>query len=145
MIQRIQSLFLFICGLGFFSLMKLPFAESSATASPFFEDSLFNIHDNIILLVLCMAGAVLALINIFLFKNRILQLRIGYIVIICALFLPIAAAWLFFTQSANIAEQVTVSDGVGLYIPAICLIMSILANRFISKDQNLVKSMDRLR
>jgi len=38
-----------------------------------------------------------------------------------------------------------VNDGFGIYLPLIGIIMAVLANRFIKKDDKLVKSMDRLR
>lgn len=145
MIQRIQSIFLLLAGLGFAGLLKLPFASTDNSTSPFFEDKLFNVYDNQILLILAIGGIVLSLVNIFMFKNRPLQLRLGYILIIFSLFLPLVAAWLFFTNSASFSANAQVDDGIGLLLPGLSLIMAVLANRFIAKDDKLVKSMDRLR
>ena len=145
MIQRIQSVFLLLAAVGFAGLLKLPFASSNMNQSPIFEDGLFNVFDNSILLVLCIAGAALALINIFLFKNRELQLRIGYLLIICSIFLPLVAIWSFYTIKENFSADLNIADSIGLYLPIVSLVGAILANRFISKDKKLVSSMDRLR
>jgi len=145
MIQRIQSLFLLLASVCFWVLFKLPFATSSAVASPIFEDKVFNINDNTILLVLAILGGVLTLANIFLFNNRPLQMRLNYLNVIFALFLGTVAFWLVFSNGQEIGNAVEISDGMGLYFPIGALIFVILSNVFIKKDNKLVKSMDRLR
>jgi len=144
MIQRIQTLFLVAASLAFWALFKLPFATSSQSASPLFDDKIFNINDNTILLVLTVLGGALTLINIFLFKNRGLQLRLNYLNIIFALFLGAVAFWLVYSNGQSMGE-IEVFDKFGLFLPLISLVFVILANVFIKKDNKLVKSMDRLR
>ena len=144
MIQRIQSIFMLLASIALFSLFFIPFALSDKATSPFFEDQLFNVNDHTILLVLCILGASVCLISIFLFKNRNLQLRLGYLGIICSLFLGIVAFWLIYSN-ANEMSDTNVEDQFGLYIPLISLILIVLANRYIKKDDDLVDSMERLR
>jgi hypothetical protein len=48
-------------------------------------------------------------------------------------------------QDSVMQSGVTPDDGLGLYTPIVGLVLSLLAARFIKKDENLVKSMDRLR
>lgn len=145
MIQRIQSIFLLIASGGFFSLFGLPFAKSDQAASPLFQDQLFNIHDHLILLILTVLGGVITLAAIFLYKNRLLQKRLGIIGIISAIFVGAVSFWLMFEQGKQIENNVEIADQAGLFMPAVSLIMIILANIFINKDEKLVSSMDRLR
>ena len=145
MIQRIQSIFLLLASGGFWSLFKLPFANSDKVSSPIFEDSIFNLFDNTILLVLAILGGIISISAIFLYNNRQLQLRLGYLNIICALFLGLVACWLVFIQANQYTPAIEINDNIGLYMPLLSLIFAILANYFIKKDDKLVDSMDRLR
>ncbi|NNE15120.1 MAG: DUF4293 domain-containing protein [Saprospiraceae bacterium] len=145
MIQRIQSLFLLIASAGFWSLFKLPFAASSQTTTPFFEDQLLTINDHTALLVLTILGGIITLGSIFLYNNRGLQIRLGILNIIFSIFLAAVAAWLVFSNASSLDTSVEISDKIGLYMPVLSLIMVILANVFIKKDQDFLKSSDRLR
>lgn len=144
MIQRIQSLFLLLAAIALGSLIKVPFAMTQTASSPFFEDLLFNVQDHTILLILSIVGSAVGLISIFLYQKRGVQLRLGYLGIICSLFLAIVSFWLIYSN-ADAIESNTIEDQIGLYLPPIALVMFILANYFIKKDENTVKSMDRLR
>ncbi|MBK8052933.1 MAG: hypothetical protein IPK35_06580 [Saprospiraceae bacterium] len=65
MIQRIQSVFLLFSGMAFFSLFLVPFATSSVVIPQLFNDLVYNIHDNPILLILSIAGGLISIIAIF--------------------------------------------------------------------------------
>ena len=145
MIQRIQSIFLLIAGAGFFSLFKFPFAKSSATTAPLFEDQLFNIQDNPVLLGLCVAGGIISIVTIFLFKNRILQKRLALLGAIVAIGLGGFALYTMTSEVETIPSTVEVSNQAGLFIPAVSVVMLMLSNIFINKDEKLVRSSDRLR
>lgn len=143
MIQRIQTIFLLLTAAAFFSLFALDFASSNVATTGFLADKAFDIQDHIALTALAALGGALALVAILLFKNRSLQTRFGYLVILLSLALPIVAALLFREEWTANAAKVTL--GIGLAAPLLALIFTILANRFINKDEKLVKSMDRLR
>jgi Domain of unknown function (DUF4293) len=145
MIQRIQSLFLVLTAGVFGILFKLPFATSDKPSAQFLADKVFDITDHPALLGLAILGAALALISIFMFKNRKLQLRLGYLIIIMAILLPAVAFLLFTNESASIDPTVQVYDQVGMFLPLGAILFASLANYFIRKDDKLVKSMDRLR
>ncbi|MFZ1675959.1 MAG: DUF4293 domain-containing protein [Saprospiraceae bacterium] len=145
MIQRIQSLFLILTVGVFGVLFKLPFATSDKASAQFLADKVFDITDHPALLGLAILGAVLALVSIFMFKNRKLQLRLGYLIIIMAILLPTVAFLLFTKESASIDPSVQVFDQVGMFLPLGAILFASLANYFIRKDDKLVKSMDRLR
>jgi hypothetical protein len=145
MIQRIQSIFLLIAGGGFFSLFKFPFAMSNEAVTPIFEDQLYTIQDNPILLGVCILGGILSLGAIFLFNNRILQKRISLFGAFVGLVLAGFAIYLMTSINQDVPSNVGIETQAGLFMPALSVLMLILASVFINKDEKLVRSSDRLR
>ena len=89
-----------------------------------------------------MASALLAIISIFTFKNRQTQFVLGRLNIILNLIL----LGFFVYQSLNASGETTVSEkGVGMLLPFVSIVLLVLANKAIKKDEDLVKSVDRLR
>ncbi len=145
MIQRIQTIFLVLTVAVFGALFKLPLATSDEPSAQYLSDKVYDITDHPALLSLAGFGALLALISIFLFRNRKLQLKFGYLIIVVAILLPIIAFLLFTNESAKVDSSVQVYDQFGMFLPIAAVLFSSLANYFIRKDDKLVKSMDRLR
>lgn len=145
MIQRIQTIFLFLTAVAFIALFYLPFASTNVAAGEMLSDKLYTVEDHILLGGLCILGGLLALVAIFLFKNRPLQMRLGYILIIVSLFVVIVAIGLFIQESQSYDSSVQISEGFGIGMPILTIILVALANRFIKKDEKTVRSMDRLR
>ena len=88
------------------------------------------------------AIGVLALISIFLFKNRQNQFVLNRLNIILNLFL----LGFFVYRSLSLSGETAVSEkGIGMLIPVFSIVFLVLANRAIKKDEDLVKSVDRLR
>ena len=53
---------------------------------------------------------------------------------------------LFVFRSLNISGETDVSEkGIGMLIPVLSIVLLALANKAIKKDEDLVKSVDRLR
>ena len=145
MIQRIQSIFLLLSGVSFFSLFGVPFATSTVAIPNLLSDMIYNVQDSPILMVLCGLGGLLSIAAIFLFNNRPLQLKMSYLAIVFSILLPLVAFLLLFNEQTFTTQSDKINDAFGLYLPFISLILSILAARFIGKDENTVRSMDRLR
>lgn len=145
MIQRIQSVLLFFAGAGFLSLFKFPFASTSSAEAPIFEDNVFLVTDHTVLLVLTILGGLVSLVSIFLYNNRGLQIRLGYVGMIIAFFLGLVAIWLIYSNASQWSESLQMQDGAGIYIAGITLFLIITSNYFINKDEKTVRSMDRLR
>jgi uncharacterized membrane protein YwzB len=88
-------------------------------------------------------SAILALITIFLYKNRIMQIRFciyNFVLIIvfygmCAFFL-----WKLTRLSGDYQLQ-----GISFVFPLICLILNYLAIHSIRADETLIRSLNRLR
>jgi peptidoglycan/LPS O-acetylase OafA/YrhL len=135
MIQRIQSIYLLLAAAANFSLIGLPMASAPNA----FGDSLLTSADHIALLILFALGGGLAAIAIFLFKNRPLQSKISLGVAILALLAAIAAGSLYFPVAEAASPQ------IGAALLPVIIVLALLANARINKDEKLVRSMDRLR
>ena len=145
MIQRIQSVLLLLAAAAVFALFKLPFGSAETIAgSALFNDGIFSIQDHVGLLGLFCAAGAIAFISIFLFNNRPLQLKLSRVAIIANVIGIILAAVLFM-QDSNAMGAAVPKEELGLGLPVLSIIFAALAIRFINKDENLVKSMDRLR
>ena len=144
MIQRIQSIFMLISAICAGLLLKLPFATSEAniTNHILYNNGSLDLSDNIILMVLVALATIIAFISIFLFKNRKFQVSSNYIGILFILGALGTAGWLYWSNSP---ESGNIRLGMGFLMPIMYLVFSLLAIHFIKKDDNLVKSMDRLR
>jgi predicted membrane protein len=146
MIQRIQSIYLLLAGLGFGALFLLPFATSSKPIPVMMQDMVYNIQDSPLLLVLTIIGIVASITGIFLYGNRNAQQKITSLVVICGIFVPLVAALLIYNEQTGFdPSTTTLDDEAGIYMPVLSIIFGVLALRGIKKDENIVKSMDRLR
>lgn len=136
MIQRIQTIYLLI---AFIIMGILPFVfplETSSTGEKTFA------MDHTVNLILFGLSAALSLITIFLFKNRKLQFVLGRLNIILNLIL----LGLFVYHSLSLSGEVATSEkGIGMFLPIFSIVFLVLANKAIKKDEDLVKSVDRLR
>jgi len=145
MIQRIQSIFLLLSGIAFFSLFMVPFATSDVVIPQLFNDLVYNIQDSPILLGLCILGGLISIVAIFLYNNRPLQLKMTYVATVFSILLPLVVILLIYNEGTSGANADKIDDKLGIYLPFVSLVFSILAARSIGKDENTVRSMDRLR
>ncbi|WP_372792518.1 DUF4293 domain-containing protein [Lutibacter sp.] len=144
MIQRIQSVYLLIATLlsgGLIFILNLWVNEQGIE---FFVMDSFN-SGNILLKVMAVlffVSSVLTLIAIFQFKKRQLQFVLGRLSILTNFI--ILGIVIYFSQ--NLSGEINVSEkGIGLLIPILTVVFVVIANRAIKKDEELVKSVDRLR
>lgn len=88
-------------------------------------------------------SSTLSALSIISYKKRQHQFVIGRLNIILNLIL----LGLFVYRSLNLSgETVTVSEkGIGMFLPIVAIVFLVLANKSIKKDEDLVKSVDRLR
>jgi Domain of unknown function (DUF4293) len=146
MIQRIQTIYLFLAATAGFGVLALPFASTPEVvqSSALFSDNLFSTSDNIGLLVLFALAGALAIGSIFLFNNRKVQLKISWAALLANLFGFGLAGFLFFQDKARLGSS-TVNGGVGAFLPIAFILFVFLAIKGIKKDESIVKSADRLR
>jgi hypothetical protein len=87
----------------------------------------------------------MAVFSIFLFKNRKMQMRMARLGIVIVL---VVVALIFFYFGNTLAKTTsTIPDfnHAGTYLILVSLVMFVLANRSIQKDDKLVRAADRLR
>lgn len=89
------------------------------------------------------AAATLAAFEIGKFENRMLQIKIGALNSLFIAGCMGSAAYL----SVQVMKEAHVAGnyGISLFFPAVALVCNAIANRFIRKDENLVRDADRLR
>jgi hypothetical protein len=137
MIQRIQTVYLLIALviLGALPYIFPLFTMSDGKDFRFMSDSFYT--------VLFGLSTTLTLISILYFKKRQHQFVLNRLTIILNLIL----LGLFVYRSLNLSgETVQVSEkGIGMFLPIVAIVFLALANRAIKKDEDLVKSADRLR
>lgn len=163
MIQRIQSLFLIFAVLSSVMVFFFPLAHFSVVGFSFdlfitgvknmVADSPLDFEVNMILhLVVLIFLIALSVITIFLYKNRVLQMRLCRfgmmlnVVLVVLIFMFSDTVKKSFVSDLNLhAEEVAVSFGPGSILPLVALVFLFLASKFIKKDEDLVRAADRLR
>lgn len=91
------------------------------------------------------AIAGMSIVNIFLFKNRILQFRINiFSIILCLGYYALLAMMTWFAVQRS-AQPINWHPTVYAAMPLVAMILLIMATKRILADEALVRSMDRLR
>jgi len=143
MIQRVQSIYLLLAAAAVFALFALAFVNVSGATTEIaaFQDGDFDINDNMILKIMVVVCGAVALLNIFLFNNRKLQMNIGKLVILLNVVLAgLAGFFLYQTIGGAGDAAIDIAPNGGFAMPVLAIIFAFLANRGINKDEKLVKS-----
>ncbi len=137
MIQRIQSIWLFLAAVCTFLTINLSFySGTNAIGVPYQQLNAGN--GGFLLLALTIIIGTLAFVNIFMFKNRRLQLRL------CVAGIVLEAVLLFlYYKAVTLFTQGTYSLTALLH--SAILIFFMLAARGIKKDEDLIRDSERLR
>lgn len=155
MLQRIQSVWLFFASAAMFALYLFPTMQwlnpegkaQIAKISGIYE----SINGNLVqtttftlLSIIAVLVAIVPFVIIFFYRNRSLQVKLGYAAI--ALILAFSF-WLAqsIRQVASISQFNANNYGIGALLPSAAILFLILALRAIKKDEKLVRSADRLR
>jgi len=136
MIQRIQTIWLILaaaCSGGLVFLVSLWIDGEGNEVVAMDESSYFGAF---------VASAIVSFIAIFLYNNRKLQTVINRLNIMINLILLGVFVYRALTMSGATAVA---EKGIGMFIPILSIVLLVLANRAIRKDEQLVKSVDRLR
>lgn len=146
MIQRLQSIFLLLAGGSCLGLFGTDAADSKVliAGSDLFSDGSFNIFDSPVMLGAFATGALLFIAAIFLFKNRPLQVKLASAGLFVAGVGVGFGLYEYFTDIEGVRTDAVVPD-VGLAFPILIVVFGMLARRYINKDEQLVRSADRLR
>ncbi len=160
MIQRVQSIFLVVIAIlmaastGFNYWQKAALDGSSkiylsAIGKAIFEQgndkATIEYFPYTFVAILALLSCGLAIYEIFQYKNRMLQLKLGAL---NSLFMgaTLVLMVVFINQNEDLLDPgKRVLPGIAFYMPVIAMVCNIIANRFIRKDEKLVRSADRMR
>ncbi len=147
MIQRIQTIYILLSAILIGSLFSLPFAEIA------FQDQLYlfdvrgilrngTVQENGLPLAFFIGLIlILHLVAVFMFKKRTLQIRI----LVFSIILMIGLFGLFYFFTYYSFDNAGISFKIPVIFPLIAVILDYLAIRNIRKDEELVRSIDRIR
>lgn len=155
MIQRIQSIFLFLGAMAILIFTFSDFVWQSSSASEqiiittlsqtsFKDRVLISNSSTIYLMLLGLATAILFLVTLFLYKNRSLQLTLSKITAFALIILVLVTLLLVYAARGTI-EGAQEQTHFSVFALALALLFNRLASRFIKKDIALVESSERLR
>lgn len=95
--------------------------------------------------ILCLVAASLALYSLFQFRNRLRQMFLN---MINSLVMGITLGVVVYqSYQSNMDFNPTVSGAfvLGFYAIIVAIILNVISNRFIRKDEKLIRSVDRIR
>ncbi len=155
MIQRIQTIYLSLVFL--FTFLFLIFPKGTIdTGTMIYEVRIWNIISaesgekiefnhflGIVSIILPFVIMILSSYTIYIYKKRLLQIKLGKINIFIHLILVVSTFFYLDALKENLRGEF--SYGVAVVLPLLSMLLLLLANRAIRRDENLVRSADRLR
>lgn len=136
MLQRIQSIWLLLAAACAFLSLKMPFySGTSEDGIP--SNALLGV-DNFYIMMLTIAIGVIALISIFLYRNRKLQLRL------CVLDILLQAL-LIFLYYKEVSKYREGTYSLTAILQVLILLFLILATKGIANDNKIIRDSSRLR
>ncbi|RZL32496.1 MAG: DUF4293 family protein [Pedobacter sp.] len=152
MIQRVQSIWLFLAALTISFLLFIPLLSFNVngvtqfiTAKGLYQISGTDtklVEESLPLFISTISVALICFANIFTFRNRTLQKRIAVLSIFLILGLSFWASQFASKFGDGLANA---NFGIGSSLPIIAAIFCFLAIRGINNDDKLIRSADRLR
>lgn len=157
MIQRIQSIWLFVSAVLMGIAIFLPFVTITGIYGPC-ADSLIVVHSYVIerfacesfpvsSYTLCIFMGIASIVNlviIFLFNKRKLQIKLTHYSFILKLALLVVIAFYTYMLAGTFEEE-SIRPNLGTLFVVIATIFDWLAIKAIRKDEELVRSIDRIR
>lgn len=131
MIQRIQTLFLL--------------AATGLLFSMFFSDMAYSSSETIkytnitALLIMLIVTCTISFVTIFLYRHRVIQIRLTILNSLIMLGLQGWIMWLFFSRPEESVFSITA------VFPIVAAILTFTAMRYIARDEAMVRSTSRLR
>lgn len=152
MIQRIQSVYLLIAAILMAVVVCTPLAVLIGTPDSFylfksmgiFEDGTILVYPSWGIAACAIITALLSFVSIFLFKKRKAQIKLCYASIVFIILFCVAFAYYLCTGQSGLGADFSKVE-YGLALPAISLILMVLALSKIKADERLVQSLNRIR
>jgi len=131
MIQRIQSIYLLVAAIAMTLIsFKVPVYTLNET--------IFMAQDDTNMFILTIVGAIFSLLGLFMFKNRKFQMKLIRLTVLIEIIIGVR---LFILLN----KYEVVLNNTLLFLIAFSLIALIMAYRGVKKDEDLVRSVDRIR
>lgn len=155
MIQRIQTVYLFLVVVFTLLFLFLPIGaldiagtiHQIKTWGIFPQPETDSLDYNGLLGTVSLISAIVViLLSVFTtlqYKNRQKQIKLGKLNILLNVLLVVAV--FFYLDSIRAGFEQVFSFGIGVLFPLLSMILILMANRAIKKDEDLVRSADRLR
>ena len=136
MIQRLQSLWLLLAAACAFATFKFSYYSGTKVNDLTLHE--LNATETLLLMITTIVVGVLALINIFLFKKRTLQLRLC----VLGIFLEALLIFLYYREVKTFTQG---TYSLTAILHSIIVLAFVLAAMGIDKDLKIIKGSDRLR
>ncbi len=160
MIQRIQTLFLILYIIALVSTFffpiwqKISFDENNTIdviVTGYISGVDFNngdssvLYDNFLISGLVIVSCIVAALSIFSYKNRLNQIKLGALNSFITSVLIIYFLYDIFYNEQYININDKISFLISFYLIFLAIFFNFLANRFIRKDELLVRESERIR
>lgn len=157
MIQRIQSVWLFLASVVIFALFLFPYLQYADANGLGYALKVSGEYGNVggqpsrlntfwLQTIATILVGLLPIYTIFLFKNRKKQINIAYLSMLTVVLLGV---WFYFIATNRLNEEGLLFAaqyiGVGFFLLPISIILLFMAISSIKKDEKLIRSADRLR
>ncbi len=153
MLQRIQSLYLTGALVIMLLFLFMPFGTFSTLKEEMFYlyhhglvkitlTGKLSIYENYSLSILTSLFLIITFLCIFSYKNRLFQIKLCSVNVFILVIIAGAVIWQFL-QTSKSFDHTTLKWS--FFAPFISIVLTLLARRNIRKDEELVRSADRLR
>ena len=147
--QRVQTIFLGITVAAMFLMIFFPIWEGAEAGErvvfyPFYlKTSGADVYSPfIVVAILAIASFTVGFIEISRFRNRMLQVKLGALNSLLMAGTMVSAILIARNLQSDFGAG---AWGISLFMPAVGMICNSIANRFIRRDEQLVRESDRLR
>ncbi len=156
MIQRVQSIFLALVAICLFAGMFLDYWGKTGESGQEVVLNAFQMTyttqngevtttNTFYMLILAFLGSVVAVGSLFSYTNRLRQMQLNLVNTLIISALMGTSVYFVFEGSKLFDLEKQGAFVGGFYMAPAALIFNMMANRFIRKDEKLVRSVDRLR
>lgn len=158
MLQRVQTLFLLLVVAAVVGMLFMPiWSETSTDGGDTIALTAFNMThtqaapaatnntQTIYIAILAILATATAAYSIFRYDNRLLQMKLGLINALLLMAALGTTLYFILTNEALVNPKEQGDYLLGFFLLVFALLFNSMANRFIKKDEKLVKSVDRLR
>jgi glucan phosphoethanolaminetransferase (alkaline phosphatase superfamily) len=155
--QRMQTIFLLLVIIAMGAMLFLPIWDKTAGAD-YYELNAFRARmvagEGLVTLeyfpvflisIVAILAIGIAAFEITQYRDRLTQMKLGALnSLIMSLALGLSVFFIF-SADRSWHPEFQGNYRIGIWMPAMALIFNMLANRFIRRDENLVRSADRIR